>query len=93
MKIKYSNKVKEQLSWSTIQEIVQLSFSIIPYHTLHIFMFEELQNNEICITHKIPMANIERKIYLSRPEITKENIILLRTKDTIYIFTENEYVK
>lgn len=93
MKIKYSNKIKELLPTSTLQEIIQLSFSVIPYQSLHIFSFEDFKSGEICITHTMPIANIEKKIVLPQRKIPKENIVLLRTKDVIYIFTENEYTK
>ncbi len=93
MKIKYSNRIKELLSPSTIQEIIQLSFSVIPYQPLHIFSFEVFESNEICITHQIPIANIEKKLFLPQRKTPTEKIILLRTKDVIYIFTESEYPK
>lgn len=92
MKIKYTDKIKKQISKSLLQEIIQLSFSIIPYQSLHIFSFEHIKMNEICITHIAPLANIEKKIYLNQCEIPIENIILLRNNDTIYLFTESEYV-
>lgn len=93
MKIKYSNKIKELLSTSTLQEIIQLSFSVIPYQSLHIFSFEDLKCGEICITHQMPIANIEKKLFLPQRKIPKEKIVLLRTNKVIYIFTENENIK
>lgn len=93
MKIKYSNKIKEQISITLLQEIVQLSFSVIPYQSVHIFTFEDFHSGEICVTHKVPIINTEKKIYLAQQEIPKENIILLRSNEVIYVFTESEYVK
>lgn len=91
MKIKYTNKIKNQISNLLLQEIVQLSFSIVPYQSIHIFSFEYIKSDKICITHSVPLSNIEKKIYLTRCEIPSENIILLRNNDTIYLFAESEY--
>lgn len=52
---------------------------------IHIFSFEYIKADKICITHSVPLSNIEKKIYLTRCEIPSENIILLRNNDTIYL--------
>ncbi len=90
MKIKYSNKIKQMLSDETIKEIVQLSYSVVPYQKKQIFSFFQYSPTQTCILHHIPNTAQVNKIIINRLLIIDEDIILFRKKDIIYLFAKSE---
>ena len=91
MKIKYSNKVKKLLTPDDIKEIVQLSYSFIPYQKKQVYSFFQYSPSQTCILHRASNSNYENRILINRALIVDEDIILFRLKNIIYLFTESEY--
>lgn len=93
MKIKYSNKVKRNLSLETIQELFLLSCSIAPHPTQHIFTFDKTSKGNICITHFILETNFYSQIIFkptTSRTIPKEPVIILDYGDCSYIVMSSE---
>lgn len=91
MIIKYSNKVKQKLSSEEIYEVIQLSYSIVPYQKRQIFSFSQCSPTQTCILHRIPSTNQMNRIILERKIVVDEDVFLFRSHDTIYLFMESEY--
>lgn len=82
MKIKYSNKLKSHISTVFIKELVQLTFSIVPYQQVHIFNFEDIKENKLCISHSTPRVTEVQKLYLSFRKHPNEPVVLVRKANT-----------
>ena len=90
MKIRYSDKVKHLLSPDDIMELVQLSYSFIPFPKKQIFSFCILPDGKTKITHQAINTNMVKKIIVDRMITVKETVTLFRSADTIYILMEGE---
>lgn len=93
MKIKYSDKAKESLTFTVMKELVQLSYSIVPNSQKHIFIFDRGVGDEICVTHYISETNKYVHIYFDRVMfqiVPNEAVILINTDECAYIFMESD---
>lgn len=94
MKVKYSNKIKNNFSKELLSDIVLLSYTVIPREKYHVYSIKNLSDNEIQIIHSIPRSGYKSTITRRRnvfENFSSEQVVLMFINNTIYICTKDEF--
>lgn len=94
MKVKYSNTIKNNFSKELLNDMVRLSYTIIPKEKYHFYSIKELSNDEIQIIHSIPSSGFRSTITRKRnscENFSHEQVMLMFINSAIYICTEDEF--
>lgn len=96
MKVKFSDKIKQQMSLDLLHDFVLLSYSVLPHQKNHLFTCQTTTDEKISITHTIPEISyqsiIEHKFHSAIP-LASTSIFLFAENDTIYICFADEIKK
>ena len=93
MKVKFSDKVKQQMPLDLLHDFVLLSYSVLPHQKIHLFTCQTTTDEKISITHTIPEISyqsiIEHKFHSEIP-LASTSIFVFAGNDTIYICFADE---
>lgn len=86
MRVRYSDRVKRDVTWEIIQECIQLTYSIVPTEGIHIFQLK-IEKSELRIRHIVPQINYEREIAHQTKTILDDivDIAIYKNREYIYI--------
>lgn len=93
MKVKYSDAIKNNFSKELLNDMVLLSYTVIPREKYHHYCIKNFSDNEIQIIHSIPSSGFRSTITRKKNvcEIfSSDQVILMFVNNTIYICTEDE---
>ena len=94
MKVKYSNTIKNNFSKELLNDMVLLSYTVIPREKHHFYCIKEYSDNEIQIIHSIPSSGFKSTIIRKKnvcESFSSEQVMLMFVNNTIYICTEDEF--
>lgn len=94
MKVKYSNKIKNNFSRELLSDFVLLSYTIIPREKYHFYCVKELSDDEIQIIHTIPNSGIRSTVTRKKhncENFSSEQAMLIFVNNAIYLCTEDEF--
>lgn len=94
MEVKYSNKIKDDFSKELLNDMVLLSYTVIPREKYHLYSIKEISDSEIQIIHSIPSIGFKSTVIRKRNPFeiySSQTVMLIFVKDTLYICTEDEF--
>ena len=94
MKVKYSNKIKDDFSKELLNDMVLLSYIVIPREKYHLYSIKEISDSEIQIIHSIPSIGFKSTVIRKRNPLeiySSQTVMLIFVKDTLYVCTEDEF--
>lgn len=93
MKIRFSDKIRSNIPNELLNQIVHLTFSIIPFEKLQFFIIDVQNDKLLMISHIIPARNYFQTLFITNSVKMKgcHKIASIKIDDTIYLLYESEF--